>query len=165
MKLVETQSRIPTLHFTSRCDARHLATLALMWQERGEIPRSTSELVRLSLETFVEILVQNGQTTFVPTQSQAQEILGSIGLLGKNILKRNLVEAITKEGNLSSLNSMHFTPVIREVAHDSPDLTLATRQLDEALSSPEEFLKRKLEKDRELKDLLSINPKEPENIN
>lgn len=155
MKLAETQSRVPTLHFTSRCDARHLATLALMWQERGEIPRSTSELVRLSLETFVEVLVQNGQCTFVPTQAQAQEILGTIGLLGKNVLKRNLVEAMTKEGNLSSIHSTHSTPSIRGIAHDSPDLILATQYLEKALTDPEEFLKGKLEKDQELKNLLS----------
>lgn len=158
MKLAETQLRVPTLHFTSRCDARHLATLALMWQEKGEVPRSTSELVRLSLETFVEILVNSNQATFVPTQAQAQEILGTIGLLGKNILKRNLVEALTKEGNLYSLTTGHSTPSIRVVAHDSPDLTLAAQQLEEALSDPDEFLKRKLEKDKELKDLLSISP-------
>lgn len=158
MKLAETQSRVPTLHFTSRCDARHLATLALMWQEKGEVPRSTSELVRLSLETFVEILVQNGQATFVPTQAQAQEILGTIGLLGKNILKRNLVEAITKEGNLTSLDNTHPTPSIRGVAHDSPDLTFAARQLEKALSDPATFIQGKMEKDKELKDLLSITP-------
>lgn len=158
MKTSELQSRVPTLHFTSRCDARHLATLALMWQEKGEIPRSTSELVRLSLETFVEILVNSHQATFVSTQAQAQEILGTIGLLGKNVLKRNLVEAMTKEGNLSSLDSIHSIPSIRGIAQDSPDLTLATRQLEEALSDPSEFLKRKLEKDQELKDLLSITP-------
>lgn len=158
MKLAETQSRVPTLHFTSRCDARHLATLAIMWQEKGEVPRSTSELVRLSLETFVEILVNSNQATFVPTQAQAQEILGTIGLLGKNILKRNLVEAITKEGNLYSLNTGHSTPSIKGVAHDSPDLLDATRRLEEALANPDEFLKRKLEKDMELKDLLSITP-------
>ena len=162
MKTSELQSRVPTLHFTSRCDARHLATLALMWQEKGEIPRSTSELVRLSLETFVEILVNSNQATFIPTQGQAQEILGTIGLLGKNVLKRNLVEAMTKEGNLSSLDSHYAAPSIRGIAQDSPDLTLATRQLEEALSDPHEFLKRKLEKDQELKDLLSIVPQAKE---
>lgn len=162
MKTSELQSRVPTLHFTSRCDARHLATLALMWQEKGEIPRSTSELVRLSLETFVEILVNSNQATFIPTQGQAQEILGTIGLLGKNVLKRNLVEAMTKEGNLSALSSDHSTPSIRGVAHDSPDLTFAAKQLEEALSDPHEFLKRKLEKDQELKDLLSITPQAKE---
>ena len=158
MKTSELQSRVPTLHFTSRCDARHLATLALMWQEKGEIPRSTSELVRLSLETFVEILVNSNQCQFVPTQGQAQEILSAIGLLGKSVLKRNLVEAITKEGNLSSLNSIHSTPSIRGVAHDSPDLTFATIQLEEALNTSSEFLDRKLKLDKELKDLLATTP-------
>lgn len=158
MKLAETQSRPPTIHFTSRCDARHLATLALMWQTRGEIPRSNSELVRLSLETFVEILVTSGQAEFVPTQGEAQEILGSIGLLGKGIMRQNLIEAITREGNLSALQGSAPPELSRKVAHDSPDLRMAAKQLDEALSNPEEFARRQEDKNRELKDLLSIVP-------
>ena len=57
---------------------------------------------------------------------------------------------------------MHSTPSIRGVAHDSPDLTFAAKQLEEALSDPSEFLKCKLEKDQELKDLLSIIPQAKE---
>ena len=108
MKLAETQSRPPTIHFTSRCDARHLATLALMWQTRGEMPRSNSELVRLSLETFVEILVTSGQAEFVPTQGEAQEILGSLGLLGKGIQKRKPI-------GLSFLCIFMFRPMDRKM--------------------------------------------------
>ena len=156
-KLSELQSRPPTLHFTSRCDARHLATLALLWQSRGEVVRSTSELVRLSLETFTEVLITSGQASLVPTQEEAQEILGSLGLLGKGIQKRNLISALTKEGNFSPLQST-LPKVSGRVAHDSPDLLDATRRLEEALANPDEFIKRKLEKDRELKDLLSITP-------
>ena len=157
MKLAETNARVPTLAFTSRCDARHLATLALMWQSKGEMPRSTSELVRLSLETFVEVLVTSHQCDFVPTQSQAQTILGEMGLLGKNILRRNLVEAMVKEGNLSALTGKAPSSICG-VAHDSPDLNMAVRQLEEALSNPEEFAKRQDAKTRELKDLLGIVP-------
>ena len=158
MKLAETHSRPPTIHFTSRCDARHLATLALMWQTRGEMPRSNSELVRLSLETFVEILVTSGQAEFVPTQGEAQEILGSIGLLGKGIMRQNLVEAITREGNLSALEGSPLLKSSGRVAHDSPDLRMAARQLEEALSNPEEFARRQEARDKELKDLLGTTP-------
>lgn len=158
MKLAETQSRPPTIHFTSRCDARHLATLSLMWQTRGDIPRSTSELVRLSLETFVEILVTSGQAEFVPTQGEAQEILGSIGLLGKGIMRQNLVEAITREGNFSALQGSAPIELSRKVAHDSPDLRMAAKHLDEALSNPEEFARRQEARTKELKDLLGTIP-------
>ena len=156
-KLSELQSRPPTLAFTSRCDARHLATLALLWQSRGEVVRSTSELVRLSLETFTEVLITSGQVSLVPTQEEAQEILGSIGLLGKGIQKRNLISALSKEGNLSPLQST-LPKVSGRVAHDSPDLLRAARELEEVLSDPDEFLRRQEERNRELKDMLGVVP-------
>lgn len=157
MGLTETQSRPPTLAFTSRCDARHLATLALMWQGEGEMPRSVSELVRLSLETFVEVLVDSKKCSFIPTQGEAQEVLGGMGLLGKGLLRRNLVEAITREGNLTSIHSTPYTPS-HKVAHDSPDLLYAARQLEEALSNPEEFSKRQEDNATQLRDLLRGGP-------
>ena len=156
-KLSELQSRPPTLHFTSRCDARHLATLALLWQSRGEVVRSTSELVRLSLETFTEVLITSGQVSLVPTQEEAQEILGSLGLLGKGIQKRNLISALTKEGNFSPLQST-LPKVSGRVAHDSPDLLRAARELEEVLSDPSEFLRRQEERSRELRDMLGVVP-------
>ena len=156
-KLAELQSRPPTLHFTSRCDARHLATLALLWQSRGEVVRSTSELVRLSLETFTEVLITSGQASLVPTQEEAQEILGSLGLLGKGIQKRNLISALTKEGNFLPLQST-LPKVSGRVAHDSPDLLRAARELEEVLSDPDEFLRRQEERSRELKDMLGVVP-------
>ena len=160
-KLSELQSRPPTLHFTSRCDARHLATLALMWQSRGEVVRSTSELVRLSLETFTEVLVTSGQISLVPTQEEAQEILGSLGILGKGVQKRNLISALSKESNFSPLQSTSTLKVSGRVAHDSPDLLRAARELEEVLSDPDEFLRRQEEKGRELKDMLGVVPELP----
>ena len=157
-KLSELQSRPPTLHFTSRCDARHLATLALLWQCPGEAVRSTSELVRLSLETFTEVLITSGQVSLVPTQEEAQEILGSLGLLGKGIQKRNLISALSKEGNFSPLQSTPLPKVSGRVAHDSPDLLRAARELEEVLSDPDEFLRRQEERGRELKNMLGVVP-------
>lgn len=100
-KLDQLNSRPPTLALSTRIDARHLATLARLWSQQGESPRSTSELVRLSLETFAEVLVTSGQVEFVQTQAEAQEVLGGMGLLGRSQLKRNLVEAIVREGNIN----------------------------------------------------------------
>ena len=156
-KLSELQSRPPTLAFTSRCDARHLATLALLWQSQGELVRSTSELVRLSLETFTEVLITSGQVSLVPTQEEAQEILGSLGLLGKGVQKRNLISALSKEGNFSPLSGTRLSPSGR-VAHDSPDLLRAAKELEGALGDPTEFLRRQEKMGRELKDLLKVSP-------
>lgn len=160
MKLAEIQSRPATLAFTSRCDARHLATLALLWQSKGELPRSTSELVRLSIETFVEVLVTSGQISLVPTQEEAQEILGEMGLLGKGIQRRNLVEALVKEGNFSTMNSSPSHRSSR-LAHDSPEVLQAVKKLEESLAGPdgiEKFVKDKSFALQDIKDMLKSTP-------
>jgi len=160
MKLSELQSRPATLAFTSRCDARHLATLALLWQSKGELPRSTSELVRLSIETFVEVLVTSGQISLVPTQEDAQEILGEMGLLGKGVQRRNLIEALAKEGNFSTMNST-ITHHPSRLAHDSPEVLQAVKKLEESLAGPdgmEKFVKDKSFALKDIKDMLKSTP-------
>ena len=136
-KLDQLNSRPPTLALSTRIDARHLATLARLWSQQGESPRSTSELVRLSLETFAEVLVTSGQVEFVQTQADAQDILGNLGLLGKSQLKRNLVQAIVREGNIneaisSTPNSQPFQG--GGFTKDDPHYKLAQQRLAQELS-------------------------------
>lgn len=136
-KLDQLNSRPPTLALSTRVDARHLATLARLWSQQGESPRSTSELVRLSLETFAEVLVTSGQVEFVQTQADAQEILGNLGLLGKSQLKRNLVQAIVREGNINE--AISSTPTIQSFqgggfTKDDPHYKLAQQRLAQELS-------------------------------
>ena len=136
-KLDQLNSRPPTLALSTRIDARHLATLARLWSQQGESPRSTSELVRLSLETFAEVLVTSGQVEFVQTQADAQDILGNLGLLGKSQLKRNLVQAIVREGNIneaisSTPNSQSFQG--GGFTKDDPHYKLAQQRLAQELS-------------------------------
>lgn len=135
-KLDQLNSRPPTLALSTRVDARHLATLARLWSQQGESPRSTSELVRLSLETFAEVLVTSGQVEFIQTQSEAQEVLGNMGLLGKSQLRRNLVEAIVREGNINEVISSQpnqFQPK-GGFTKDDPHYKLAQQRLAQELS-------------------------------
>lgn len=135
-KLDQLNSRPPTLALSTRVDARHLATLSRLWSQQGESPRSTSELVRLSLETFAEVLVTSGQVEFVQTQGEAQEILGNLGLLGKSQLKRNLVQAIVREGNINeAISSTQSQPQPRgSFTKDDPHYKLAQQRLAQELS-------------------------------
>lgn len=139
-KLDQLNSRPPTLALSTRIDARHLATLARLWSQQGESPRSTSELVRLSLETFAEVLVTSGQVEFVQTQAEAQEVLGGMGLLGRSQLKRNLVEAIVREGNINdSISYSGNEGVGKPLGHsritkDDPHYKLAQQRLAQELS-------------------------------
>lgn len=136
-KLDQLNSRPPTLALSTRIDARHLATLARLWSQQGESPRSTSELVRLSLETFAEVLVTSGQVEFVQTQAEAQEVLGNLGLLGRSQLKRNLVQAIVREGNINEAlsPSQNSQPSTRGgFTKDDPHYRLAQQRLAQELS-------------------------------
>lgn len=155
-KLDSLSSRPPTLSFTSRVDARYLATLLGMWQEKGSTPRSISELVRLSLESFAEILVTSNQATFVETQEEAQHLLGTLGLLPQSVLKRNLLKAMVKEGNFDSLNA---SPTVtknpsRKGRPSTPEMDLALHKLESAMS--EESITSYVEDDaKRTQDLLS----------
>jgi len=156
-KLDQVQARPATLTFTSRVDARHLATLTLFWHKAGSTPRSISELVRLSVESLSDILVTSGKADFVPTQDQAQDILGTLGLLPKTgIQPRNLLKALAQEGhiNIDSLDiGANIQPIRGKViVNDSPELALAQAKLQEAMK--DDLASRSKAEDDRTKDLL-----------
>ena len=136
-KLDELAQRPPTVSLSTRADARHLATLARFWHEGGVTPSSISELVRLSLESLCDLLVNGQQVSFVTTQEEAQEILGRLGILPK-IQRRNLVEALKREGSLPLDTLTKGGPSLPKstpsVVGDSPELKEAERRLQELLS-------------------------------
>jgi hypothetical protein len=95
-KIDELNTRPPTHVYTTRVDIRYLATLIRFWHSRGELPRSISELNRLSLETFIELLVQNHKVDMVDLINDAEEIIQRTGFNLRKI-PRNITEALIKE--------------------------------------------------------------------
>lgn len=149
-KLSNVKARKATIVFTSRCDARYLATLVNFWASVGENPRSASELVRLCTEAFAELLITNKRTEFVQTQEDAFEILERSGLMTKkmrSLNKKNLMDVMQAEDtSLDSLTqsvdpaaSHKRTISKRPVAPDGPEhqavLGEVERMLDEDLKS------------------------------
>ena len=84
--------------YSSRMDIRTVASLTKYWISKGHKPTSVSELMRLSLETFSDLLYQNSCTEKFTAQD-AYNFLESIGLL-KTLSSRNrtsLVKQIQSE--------------------------------------------------------------------
>jgi len=136
-KLDQINSRPATLALTSRVDARYLATLALFWEKSNSTPRSISELVRLSVESLADVLVTSGKADFVNTQEEAQNILGTLGLLPKGIQTRNLMKAMVSEGSIRT-DSLDFglvmpTQTKGRMTASNPELQLAQAKLAQAL--------------------------------
>lgn len=104
-KIDSLNSRPATHVLTTRLDARHLATLARFWHRQGELPRSASELIRLSVETFVEFLVLNNKTEMIQKYEDALQILTSTGITVKSVNRRNLAQALTEEGATLNLST------------------------------------------------------------
>lgn len=105
-KLSEVRNRPATLVLTSRMDARYLAALALYWHKMGENPTSISELIRLSMESFSELLTLNGKTDFPETQEEAMAVLERMSLTVKKINPKNMAQVMMEEGiSLESLSS------------------------------------------------------------
>ena len=141
-KLNEMLSRPATHVLTTRIDGRYLATLARFWHDQGEIARSSSELLRLSLEGMVELLVSNQLVEFVETHKDALDVLDRLGLKTKTANRTNLAQQLAGEDlKLSSLSTFqdpfHAPRVTRASkgrrADDDPALQVARAELERRL--------------------------------
>ena len=139
-KHTEITSQPATIAFTSRMDAKSLATLALFWQKQGEQFPSTSAMVRTSLEVLAELLIENGQAEMVQTQSSALEILDDLGLQVK-VNKRALAQAMVKEGvgpinpSARPVGKQHQHNVATNpVSQQSPQFKNAQERLEEKMA-------------------------------
>ncbi len=141
-KLNQVAASPATITLTSRVDMRHLATLGNFWAMAGEQPRSVSELVRVSLETFSEFLVTAGKVEFIQGQEEAKALLEGMGLNVKKVIKRNLVEALLREQGLFKAVTKADPPDIlsrnrreaQAISQDSPEVRVAQMKIDETLA-------------------------------
>jgi hypothetical protein len=85
-RVAATKAR--TLVISSVLDTRTVATLADWWLEQGEHVRSISELVRLSLEVFGDLLVKNGAKSF-ETIEDGEKVLIRMGIATKAMTTKN----------------------------------------------------------------------------
>jgi len=166
-----------TIALSVGVDARTVATLALFWHQTGETPRSMSEVVRLSLEGLMNLLVQDGQADFVPTQEAAFDALDRLGLKIKKIHPRNLQLALCKEdGQYSLVERLLQAPkpgskasaasAGGKISPDSPEFQAALAALEGASThSIEERLREEATRTEEFKQSLGLppNPEEKEN--
>jgi len=143
-KLDQLHSRPATMALSSRCDARHLATLALWFRKKEIIPSSTSELVRLTIETFAEFLSLQGEVDFIKEQSTATQLLKEMALLTNTIQKKNMLDALITEGrsNITLASVMTASNPItkaqimggtRSVSEGSPELLAAQAILEQKM--------------------------------
>ena len=165
-KLSQVLSTRPaTLTITSRLDARTLASLALFWQEKGEPVRSVSELARLSLEAFSELLILNKAAEFVQTQEDANEILSRLNLSVQKTNRGNLVRAYNLEnlniGSTEVAPNPSFSHSRRTsespVSSNSPDMIQAMALLEQGMEGDlQNRILQAKERTQEFKD--SMNP-------
>lgn len=81
-----------------RSDLTVLATIARYQTAHASEPRTKSELVRMALEHYCELLVLSDLAERVTSQAQASEILASLGMHNlSNKVRMTLVKALAKE--------------------------------------------------------------------
>ncbi|KKQ07937.1 MAG: hypothetical protein US20_C0026G0005 [Candidatus Pacebacteria bacterium GW2011_GWF1_36_5] len=144
-KLDQVHTRKATLAISTRADMRHLATLVAFWRKAGESPRSISELARLSLESFAEMLVTSHMVDFVDSQEAASELLATTGLMTQGVQRTNVLKALAKEGKINPNSLQTFLDPVEKVklhskgrkdaavGNDSPELLQAQALLNERL--------------------------------
>lgn len=117
-KLSELKSTPATLVAQTRVDSRHLAALALYWHNQNEHARSTSELIRLSLEEFSKLLISNQMVEFPETQEHALEVLTRLGITSVKIQSENMTKSMLAEQglNMASLTRKRdaSAPILRK---------------------------------------------------
>ena len=159
-KLDQIHSRPATVIMTTRADMRYVATLANFWHKQGEAPKSTSELIRLSLESFAEFLISSNRTQFVQTHTDAMEIMERLGIKTKKTNPRFLGEALAKED--SAFDNVLTAPqvdhshqqrtVTTPVSGDDPTLASARAKLEQALDGDlEQRIRESKERSEEFK--------------
>lgn len=150
-KLNEVRTQINTRSLTARVDDRYLATLILFWHSQREFPKSTSELVNLSLRVFVEFLVTSKKIDFVHKYEDALEIIINTGHEGK-VNPKNLALALASENsdfNPASppIDSKHQkTKKKTTVVDKSPEVSAAEIKMREL---QEEELQRRIAEEKE----------------
>lgn len=129
-------SRPATAGASTRIDLRTLASLALFWEQKHQHLRSQSELIRTSLETFLQLLVINGEVTPVESHDEALEILKRRGLSGAIRLTRKYLENLSTEA-LGALNLPTAEEDSEAVARREQELQEMKRQLAVTPDSPQ----------------------------
>ena len=169
-KVDETRARTATVVFNSRADAKYLATLLAFWYDQGEKPRSVSELVRVSLETFADLMIQNGLVDMVASQTIAYDMFERAGIMNqkmRELNRKNLVKAMAGEDlNLGALKGIDTLGSHRL----NPAPVSSTPGFSEALANLETNMNNGIEdrvqdaKDRTegFKESLGLDPKESE---
>jgi hypothetical protein len=144
----------PTITLSTRLDGRTVATLTKFWASQGERITSISELTRITIEMFTDLLKIQGLAEEVKTQEEAMAIIQESGLRVKT-QPRELASAILHEDGGSMANillkkmqvKINSTPLVNKSQVD-----YAQEELTKLLLMSEE------EKLLELKRNLAIVP-------
>uniref|UniRef100_A0A6M3K8K9 Uncharacterized protein n=1 Tax=viral metagenome TaxID=1070528 RepID=A0A6M3K8K9_9ZZZZ len=159
--------RPTTVVLTTRCDMRTLASLALWWREQGDSPRSTSELVRISLEMFADIVLKKYSRLEVEKTDDAEEILARCGMRIRKKNRRHVLEQLQLEDQLlSSRPSPTYVTDKRKLerpfAPTQRQLEILQATIEKGDLSEEELLRKRQEIEKEqyleLDDALSRIP-------
>ncbi len=87
----------PTHSYSTRLHCCRLAELAIYWHSQGQLPRSSSELIRLSCEALATSLVQNTLTPRIDDLEIAMETLRRYGMSGQLQPKNLHLEGLSLE--------------------------------------------------------------------
>ena len=128
-KLDEMNTRRATHSMTARINAKYLATLIVFWRSKGIEGNSSSQLVRLSLETFTEFLVKNNSAIMIESTSEALDIISKCGYkIGRTSSKAIVDELISEDASLDFLTSTNITSTVKKTPAKITPSDLETAQ-------------------------------------
>lgn len=119
-------SRPATTGASTRIDLRTLASLTHFWQQKGQPVRNVSELLRVSLETFLQLLALNDEIRPFDSHEEAYEYLRAHGLREGLRLKKRFLESLS----VDALNSLSFNIPVEDAEDEAEKTARRERELD-----------------------------------
>ena len=134
--------RPTTFSTTMKLDLRTLATLSLFWEKQGEPTRSAAELLRLSVETFRDVVTKQDPSIEVLTTQDAINVVKSTGVVDPLASNRRNRCNLTKQLSLESSILTGYQPSETLTKHTSistQQVALANVQLSRLMSDSPDY--------------------------
>ena len=129
--------RPTTFSTTMKLDLRTLATLSLFWEKQGEPTRSAAELLRLSVETFRDVVTKQDPTVEVLTTQDAINVVKATGIADPLASNRRNRCNLTKQLSLESSVLSGYQPAQSVTKHSNvstQQVALAKAQLAQLMA-------------------------------
>lgn len=121
-----------TIVINSRCDIRSVATLHRHWVKKGYGNLNMSQLLRLSIDSFADVLVANGLVEPFEYSAEAAKYIDEVKLSVPPLNRKSLVRQIQRETLLDEGFGTAYVDAPTKSLHGRPDVKVKKSLIEQA---------------------------------